>query len=1390
MASEYRYVDSVQVTRYTNQAIRLAKKANYPEGIADSWYHLGWLIMFKGYHSQAGLFFTKSLQIAQKANYKKGIANAYNGKGVIYRQQGDYPKALEYYKKSLVLKKQIGDKKGIAISYNNIGTVYNEQGNYPKALKAYQHSLHIQKQIGNKRGIAWCYNNLGKVYYRQGNHHMAFKFLAQGLQVREQIKDKNGIAYSYLSLGKLALAQKQTKQAQKYFEQALALRQQAGQKGLSAKTLVNLGITWYSQQNYHKAETCLHKGTQAALKIGNPTIARDGAEYLAKVYQAMGKPQKALENYILFKKMADSLLNKKNIQQITRMEEQFVAQQREDSLLQAQHQYNTDLEKRRLNQRNIYTTLSLIVALALVLVLLLFYYNTQYKNRRIQASDKEITQQQEELKVKQASLEQAQLLTDIGQEITSSLSLDKVFDIAYAYLNQWMDAYNLGIGIYEPQNEQITVRLTFGKTGRMKPYTQSMGDKNHLIVWCIEHCQAIRIDDFAREHQDYISHYEPLPDSPDKEPVSAMYVPLMIQEKIVGAISIHSYQKNAYTDYHFSLFENISLYVAIAIDNAWVYKKVLAQKEEILQQQEQLLTQHTRLEQSHRDIQLLTNIGQQITSSLDLEKILYTVYEHINQLMDAVNFSIGLYEPQKQQLIFRFTIANGQRTSTHVLDMNNKDQLAAWSIDNKQPYRVGDMVNDYQQYIPNIETEIQLLTAVSIPLPASSLGIPLMIQDKVIGILIVDSYQKNVYTNYHVNLLKNLSLYVATAINNARVYKKAVAQKEEIRIQNEEIHQQKEELLAQHAHLEQTHQNMQLLSSVGQQITSLLDLDEIFYTIYDYIKQKMDVANFWIGFHDSKKEIIAFKFSIVQGKRVQSSNLDMTNKDQLAVWCIDYKQSLKIGNLSNEYQQYVSNVTTEAKVLQHIPVHPPTSILGIPLIVQNKTIGIIMVSSQQENAYTDYHFNLLKNLSLYMAIAVDNAKVYQKLEKSHQNSRLLSTIGQQITSSLDLEKILYIVYEHINQLMDAANFAIGIYQPQKEQLSFRFNIVQEERKQNIDLDMKNKNQLSVWCIDHRKPFKIGDLMQEYQQYVPNIEVESKLLHDAFISLPSSVLGIPLIVHDKTIGIMIINSYKRNAYTEHHFNLLSNLSLYVAIAIDNAQVYKKTVMQTEEINKQNNLINLLLNENQHRVGNDFVAMYAKVAAIGEAQLNEEARQLVEQTKKRIHESMELQNLLSYPFHAPGSTCDSNEIYDRLHAIVHTLYELHFDKFDNHSLTICNEVNTLNKNRLVMIAFCVFELVKNACKYAFRGKSPDYLASINITLSIVKETVTLCLKNNGKGFKSKLFDEAGEFAFKKHKISKGMSIVQAITTREGGNFSIRTAGVHPEVEEGSVVVCTFG
>lgn len=438
IASEYRYADSAKVANYTGKAIQLAQQINYPKGIADAYYYLGWVIMRKGHYAQAIAWQKKALDIAQKHSYAKGEANAYNGLGAAYWRQGSYTKTLEAYQNALRIREKIGDQMGVASSYNNMSLVYRMEGKYGQALEVSQKAVNITQAINKHKATAYIYNNMGITYKLQGNYNKAEEFYKKALDIRVKLKDESGIAESYFDLGSFALVRQQYTDAQHYLNKAQTIQQQMGAQGAIADIWVMLGQTFYQQKRYAKAKKHLDDGVQLARQIKNPRIERDGVQYLAKVLKAQGKYNEAYQNLELYTQLADSLFNEDKLRKLTQITSRFAAEKREDSLRAQQAQMATDLKHRQLIQRSTYIGLGL--ALALVVLLLFFYIEKQRSNRKLNKTNQNLTHSNEELQ-----------------------TANETIQLAHEEIKSINDSLQSTLQTVEKQNEDITASITYAQ---------------------------------------------------------------------------------------------------------------------------------------------------------------------------------------------------------------------------------------------------------------------------------------------------------------------------------------------------------------------------------------------------------------------------------------------------------------------------------------------------------------------------------------------------------------------------------------------------------------------------------------------------------------------------------------------------------------------------------------------------------------------------------------------------------------------------------------------------------------------------------------------------------------------------------------------------------------
>lgn len=403
-----------------------------------------------------------------------------------------------------------------------------------------------------------------------------------------------------------------------------------------------------------------------------------------------------------------------------------------------------------------------------------------------------------------------------------------------------------------------------------------------------------------------------------------------------------------------------------------------------------------QVEDAYKNVQLLSEIGQEITSTLDLDTILNTVYENVNQLMDASVFGIGIYNAENSTIDYQLAIEKGKRFKPYSRSMEDKNQFPVWCIENKKEIFINDIEKESKNYIK--ETVIVNADNATMEdgsksdIPHSIIYIPLLIKDTVVGLVTVQAFNKNAYSQYHLNTLMNIGIYVATALENAKAYKLIDEHKNEIEQKNAELEQKVQqrtnELRQQKDELEDTFSKLKLLTEIGQEITSTLNLDTILNTIYENVNQLMDASVFGIGIYNPETEIIDYRLAIENGKRYEPYTRTMEDKNQFPVWCIENRKEVFINDVKKDAQNYLSgsitinldNSTLEDGSISEIPV----SLIYIPLLFNSKPIGVLSVQSFKKYAYNQYHLDILRSLASYITTAIQNAHSYGKMTEAFE----------------------------------------------------------------------------------------------------------------------------------------------------------------------------------------------------------------------------------------------------------------------------------------------------------------------------------------------------------------------------------------------------------------------
>jgi signal transduction histidine kinase/CheY-like chemotaxis protein len=173
-----------------------------------------------------------------------------------------------------------------------------------------------------------------------------------------------------------------------------------------------------------------------------------------------------------------------------------------------------------------------------------------------------------------------------------------------------------------------------------------------------------------------------------------------------------------------------------------------------------------------KNIELLSEIGREITGSLDFETIFDRLYDHVNELADADVFGLGLYRADLQAIEYRLAIENGKRYAPYTRDARDPDQLPVWCIEHRQPVFINDLRSEYGKYLKRYDEQRRTLEDGSMSRePQSVIYLPLVAKEHVLGIITIQSFEKHAYTERHLSMMQSLASYLAIALDNAAAYR-------------------------------------------------------------------------------------------------------------------------------------------------------------------------------------------------------------------------------------------------------------------------------------------------------------------------------------------------------------------------------------------------------------------------------------------------------------------------------------------------------------------------------------------------------------------------------------------------------------------------------------------
>lgn len=509
--------------------------------------------------------------------------------------------------------------------------------------------------------------------------------------------------------------------------------------------------------------------------------------------------------------------------------------------------------------------------------------------------------------------------------------------------------------------------------------------------------------------------------------------------------------------------------------------------------------QIVQIQQRVAELATLNQISQQLARLAGPSEIVELLYKMVGQVLDNRNFYVALLDEAKKLIQFPIYTQEDERRDVATRPLGNG--LTEYVLRTRKPIL----------FPRNVTEELHKLGIEVIGRTAQCwMGVPMLAGDKAVGVIALQDYEKeSVYTRDQMELLSTIAAQAATALENARLFNQT-----QLRVAE-----------------------LATINSINRAISTQLDLQSLIRLVVDKVREIFGVPNAYLALYDRSADIIRIPY-MLEGDRAVSVD-PFPFGEGLTSSIIRQREPLLI---QEDAERRLSELG--AKVIGD----PARSFLGVPIFVGDEVVGVMAVQdTEREGQFSNDQARLLSTIAPSVGIAIQNARLFEEARTRAEELAVLNQVGQALATRLDIGQVLDETYNGLARLIDATNFYIGLYDPERNEVSFPINVTKSVVDREITAITADQG-LTGYIIRTRSSLLLQKDVRSWLE---------KTGMDPVGEIPASWLGVPLMLGSQVLGVMAVQDYQQPyAYGEHDQELMVAFASQAAIAIQNARLFEQ------------------------------------------------------------------------------------------------------------------------------------------------------------------------------------------------------------------------------------------
>ncbi len=326
-------------------------------------------------------------------------------------------------------------------------------------------------------------------------------------------------------------------------------------------------------------------------------------------------------------------------------------------------------------------------------------------------------------------------------------------------------------------------------------------------------------------------------------------------------------------------------------------------------------------------LDFLLRLADTLNTTLDLNTLMHRVSDQVRAVIDYRIFAILLLNDRTNELWMRFQ--TGHTPAIERMRIKLGRGIVGQAAEQRRSILIED-VSTAENYIdanPNVRSE---------------LAVPLIVKNRVIGVIDIQSETPAYFTAEHQHLLELTASRMAIAVENARLYTRVSRQA----------------------------QTLTVLNEIAREITSILDLDDLLERIGHLLKRVVDFQMFSILLWNERTDRLEHRFSSRYGERITRERTVKLGHGLIGT-AAARREPLLAADARKDPRYVAENAETRSE-------------LTVPLIYKGNVIGVVDLEHTRLNYFTEDHQRTLVTLAAQIAISIANARLYQRIHEEEQ----------------------------------------------------------------------------------------------------------------------------------------------------------------------------------------------------------------------------------------------------------------------------------------------------------------------------------------------------------------------------------------------------------------------